>query len=55
MTARKVSRVIWGGTHGLCSLGLTHRLGGDDPEVLKSMILFLIENCLKGVRQKLEN
>lgn len=49
LTAKKVSRVIWGGTHGLCSLGLTHRLGSDDPHVLKSMILFLIENCLKGI------
>jgi AcrR family transcriptional regulator len=27
-TAKKVSRILWGGIHGICSLGLTHRLGG---------------------------
>ena len=52
-TAKKVSMIIWGGTHGLCSLGITHRLGGDDPVVLKSMIYYLIENCLKGITQNI--
>lgn len=53
-TAKKVSMIIWGGTHGLCSLGITHRLGGDDPVVLKSMVYYLIENCLKGITQNIE-
>jgi len=49
--ARKVSRILWGGVHGICSLGRTHRLGGDNPEVLKAMAYSLIENYLKGMTQ----
>ena len=49
--ARKVSRILWGGVHGICSLGRTHRLGGDNPEVLKAMAYSLIENYLKGITQ----
>ncbi len=49
LTAKKASRIIWGGTHGLCTLGLTHRLGGDDTEALKSMSNSLIENYIKGI------
>ena len=45
----KVSRILWGGVHGICALGITHRLGGNNPEILKSMVYSLIENYLKGV------
>jgi len=50
-TAKKVSRILWGGVHGICSLGRTHRLGGDNPELLKAMAYSLIENYLKGITQ----
>lgn len=50
-TAKKVSRILWGGVHGICSLGRTHRLGGDDGELLKAMAYSLIENYLKGITQ----
>ncbi|MHA2326058.1 MAG: TetR/AcrR family transcriptional regulator [Promethearchaeota archaeon] len=53
-TAKKVSRILWGGIHGICSLGLTHRLGGDGAEVLKAMAYSLIENYLKGITQDIE-
>jgi len=53
-TARKVSRILWGGVHGICSLGRTHRLGGDNPELLKAMAYSLIENYLKGITQDIE-
>ena len=50
-TAKKVSRILWGGVHGICSLGVTHRLGGDNVEVLKAMAYSLIENYLMGITQ----
>ncbi len=53
-TAKKVSRILWGGVHGICSLGRTHRLGGDDAEVLKDMAYSLIENYLKGITRDIE-
>jgi len=53
-TARKVSRILWGGVHGICSLGRTHRLGGDGAEVLKAMAYSLIENYLKGITKDIE-
>ena len=52
-TAKKVSRILWGGVHGICSLGRTHRLGGDDAELLKAMAYSLIENYLKGITQNI--
>ena len=53
-TAKKVSRILWGGVHGICSLGRTHRLGEDNPGVLKAMAYSLIENYLKGITQDIE-
>ncbi len=50
-TAKKESRILWGGVHGICSLGVTHRLGGDNVEVLKAMAYSLIENYLMGITQ----
>jgi AcrR family transcriptional regulator len=50
-TAKKVSKILWGGVHGICSLGRTHRLGGDDAELLKAMAHSLIENYLTGLTQ----
>jgi len=50
-TAKKVSRILWGGVHGICSLGRTHRLGEDGAEFLKAMAYSLIENYLTGLTQ----
>jgi len=50
--AGKVCRILWSGVHGICALGISHRLGGDNAEVLKSMADSLIENYLKGISLK---
>lgn len=47
--AMKASRIIWGSVHGMCTLARTHRLGGDNPEILKAMADSLIENYLTGL------
>ena len=43
------ARIIWGGVHGICLLGLTHRLSHDSEELLKSKVLSLIENYMRGL------
>ena len=54
-SARKVlfaineARIIWGGVHGICLLGLTHRLSHDSDEILKTKVRSLIENYMKGL------
>ncbi len=52
-TAKKVSKILWGGVHGICSLGRTHRLGGDGAGLLKAMAYSLIENYLMGITQNI--
>ena len=43
------ARIIWGGVHGICLLGLTHRLSHDSEELLKTKTLSLIENYIRGL------
>lgn len=43
------ARIIWGGVHGICLLGLTRRLGRDSEEVLKSKVNSLIDNYMRGL------
>lgn len=43
------ARIIWGGVHGICLLGLTRRLGHDSEEILKSKVNSLIDNYMKGL------
>ncbi|MGB7293316.1 MAG: TetR/AcrR family transcriptional regulator [Thermodesulfobacteriota bacterium] len=50
-SAQRVAQVLWAGVHGICSLGLTQRLGQDGTELLKTMSDSLIENYLRGLTQ----
>lgn len=43
------SRIIWGGVHGICILGLTRRLGRDSGDLIKSKVGSLIENYMYGL------
>ena len=43
------ARIIWGGVHGICLLGLTHRLSHDSEELLKTKTRSLIENYIRGL------
>ena len=43
------ARIIWGGVHGICLLGLTHRLSHDSEELLKTKVRSLIENYIRGL------
>jgi AcrR family transcriptional regulator len=54
-SAQRVTQVLWAGVHGICSLGLTQRLGQDGTELLKTMSDSLIENYLRGLNQTKEN
>ena len=47
--ARNEARIIWGGVHGICLLGLTHRLSHDSEELLKTKVRSLIENYIRGL------
>ncbi len=49
--ARSVANVLWGGVHGIYSLGITQRLGQDGTELLKTMANSLIENYIRGLAQ----
>ena len=53
-SARRVANVLWGGVHGIYSLGITQRLGQGDIEYLKTMSDSLIENYLRGLIQTKE-
>jgi AcrR family transcriptional regulator len=53
-SAQRVAKVLWGGVHGICSLGLTQRLGQDGTERLKTMSDSLVENYLRGLTQTKE-
>jgi hypothetical protein len=50
-SAERVAQVLWAGVHGICSLGLTQRLGQDGTELLKTMSDSLIENYMRGLSQ----
>lgn len=43
------TRVIWGGVHGICLLGISRRLGQDNYELLKSKVDSLITNYVRGL------
>jgi len=43
------ARVIWGGVHGICILGITDRLGLGSEELLKSKVNSLITNYIRGL------
>ena len=43
------ARIIWGGVHGICLLGLTRRLSYDSEEFLRSKVNSLIDNYMKGL------
>lgn len=43
------ARVIWGGVHGICLLGMSRRLGQDSEELLKSKVSALITNYVRGL------
>ena len=43
------ARVIWGGVHGICILGVTDRLGLGSEELLRSKVNSLITNYMKGL------
>jgi len=45
------ARVIWGGVHGICLLGMSKRLGLGSEELLKSKVNSLITNYFKGLQQ----
>ncbi len=47
--AMNEARIIWGGVHGICLLGLTHRLSHDSEELLKTKVRSLIENYMRGL------
>lgn len=47
--AVNVSRILWGGVHGVCILGLTGRIGKLSDEILKYKVDNLIENYLSGL------
>ncbi len=46
--AKLEARIIWGGVHGICMLGLTHRLSHGNDELLQQKVRSLIENYLYG-------
>ena len=50
-SAQRVAQVLWAGVHGICSLGLTQRLGQEGTELLKPMSDSLIENYMRGLSQ----
>ena len=50
-----VSRVLWGGVHGVCILGLTGRIGELDNEMVKNKVSDLIENYLYGLSVEKKN
>ena len=50
-----VSRVLWGGVHGICILGLTGRIGELDNEMVKNKVSDLIENYLYGLSVEKKN
>ena len=43
------ARIIWGGVHGICLLGLTHRLSHDSEDLLDMKVRSLIENYMRGL------
>ena len=47
--AMNEARIIWGGVHGICLLGLTHRLSHDSEELLDMKVRSLIENYMRGL------
>jgi len=47
--AKNEARIIWGGVHGICLLGLTQRLSYDSEDILKTKVRSLIENYMKGL------
>ena len=47
--AKNEARIIWGGVHGICILGLTRRLSHDSEEILKTKVRSLIENYIRGL------
>ena len=47
--AQYEARIIWGGVHGICILGMGRRLGRNDYDLLKSKVNSLIENYMKGL------
>jgi len=53
-SAQRVAKVLWGGVHGICSLGLTQRMGQDGTELLKTLANSLIENYISGLTQAKE-
>jgi len=53
-SAQRVSNVLWGGVHGIYSLGITHRIGQDGTEYLKTLSNSLIENYLRGLTKAKE-
>jgi len=44
-----VSRILWGGVHGVCLLGLTRRIGELSDEKVKFKVDNLIENYIYGL------
>ena len=50
--AKNEARIIWGGVHGICLLGLTQRLSYDSDEILKTKVRSLIENYIRGLELK---
>ena len=45
-----ISRILWGGVHGICILGLTGRIGKSSEEKLKYKVENLIDNYLSGIK-----
>lgn len=45
-----ISRILWGGVHGVCILGLGGRIGNLDNKKLRYKIDNLIENYLLGLK-----
>ncbi len=45
-----VSRILWGGVHGICILGLSGRIGNLSNEKLRYKVDNLIENYIFGLR-----
>ena len=50
--AKNEARIIWGGVHGICLLGLTQRLSYDSDEILKTKVRSLIKNYIRGLELK---
>ncbi len=50
--AKNEARIIWGGVHGICLLGLTQRLSYDSDEILKTKVRSLRENYMRGLELK---